>query len=215
MRRREYLRSAVGAAGLAGFSGSALAAAGSDDDASPSTDTETQTGTATPTPDGTATDEFGPLAAIEVSNDNPRFKTTEAVMEPSGRYAFASRFDGFYVVDCADPENPEVVTTKTDIQSAGDRTIGNLKDLKYNQGRLMVVTDRGSSWYGLALYDVRDPTNPEPMTAYQTGYPVHNADLHGGYAYLTTGTELEVVDATASGSSAVTSTTSSSVPVVR
>ena len=197
MRRREYLRSAVGAAGLAGLTGSALAAAGSDDDASPSTDTETPTGTTTPTPDGTATDEFGPLAAIEVSNDNPRFKTTEAVMEPSGRYAFASRFDGFYVVDCANPENPEVVATRTDVQSPGGQTIGSLKDLKYNQGRLMAVTDRGSDWYGLALYDVRDPANPEPTTSYQTGYPIHNADLHGGYAYLTTGTELEVVDVAA------------------
>ncbi|WP_436927961.1 LVIVD repeat-containing protein [Halosimplex amylolyticum] len=206
MRRREYLRSAVGAAGLAGIAGSALSAAGSDDDASPSTRTTTTaataTGTATSTPQTTAGaadtgtddgDDFSPLARIDVENDSPGYQTTEAVAEPSGRYVFASRLDGFYVVDCADPENPEIVGEYSDIESPDGRTISGFLDLKYNQGRLMLATGGRSAYTGIALYDVRDPTDPRPLKTYETSYVIHNADLHGEYAYLTTGTELEIV----------------------
>ena len=201
MRRREYLRSAVGAAGLAGLTGSALAAAGSDDEASPSTQTtDTATATAaetdTPTPQETATDDGGgyaPLARIEVSNGQDGFQTTEAVMEPDGRYAFASRLDGFYVVDCADPETPEVVATVTGIESDDGRSISGFLDLKYNRGRVMLSTGLGGRFQGIALYDVRDPEDPTPVRTYETGYTIHNADLHGEYAYLTTGGSLEIV----------------------
>jgi len=196
MRRREYLRSAVGAAGLAGIAGSALTAAGSDDDASPSSrTTATPTATApvsdTATPDG---DGFEPLARIDVSNEQAGYQTTEAVMEPSGRYAFASRIDGFYVVDCADPENPEVVGTYTGITASGGRSITGFYDIKYNRGRLMLATSRAAgSFRGIALYDVSDPTDPRPMKTYETTYTIHNSDLHGEYAYLTDGRELDVV----------------------
>ncbi|QLH81557.1 LVIVD repeat-containing protein [Halosimplex pelagicum] len=197
MRRREYLRSAVGAAGLAGIAGSALTAAGSDDDASPSSQTTaTPTATAgTPTASGTdAGDGYGPLASFDVSNDQAGFQTTEAVMEPSGRYAFASRIDGFYVVDCADPENPEVIGTYTGITASGGRAITGFYDIKYNQGRLMLATSRAAgSFRGIAIYDVSDPTDPRPMKTYETTYTIHNSDLHGEYAYLTTGRELDVV----------------------
>ena len=212
MRRRDYLRSVVGAAGLAGIAGSSLAAAGSDDAASPSTQLTTETATAnatvTPTPDGTATptddgDGYGPLAQFDVSNDQRGFQSTEVVMEPNGRYAFASRIDGFYVVDCADPENPEVIGTLTDIESADGRTIEGFLDLKYNRGRLMLATGQRSQFRGIALYDVRDPTNPKPLKTYETDYSIHNADLHGGYAYLSTGPGVEIVDVTTSEPEAV------------
>ncbi|MFC7197363.1 hypothetical protein ACFQL4_26495 [Halosimplex aquaticum] len=162
MRRREYLRSAVGAAGLVGIAGNALSAAGSDDNVSPSTQSTTASSTSTPqtTADGTDTDDgdgFSPLARIDVTNDDPRFKTTEAVMEPSGRYAFASRFDGFYVVDCDDPENPEIVGSYTGITAPDGREMGSFRDLKYNQGRLMLATDGGASSAGS-----RCSTSPTP-----------------------------------------------------
>lgn len=196
MRRREYLRSAVGAAGLAGIAGSALTAAGSDDDASPSSQT-TATPTATAPVSDTATadgDGFEPLARIDVSNEQAGYQTTEAVMEPSGRYAFASRIDGFYVVDCADPENPEVVGTYTGITASGGRSITGFYDIKYNRGRLMLATSRAAgSFRGIAIYDVTDPTDPQPMKTYETTYTIHNSDLHGEYAYLTDGRELDVV----------------------
>jgi len=192
MRRREYLRSAVGAAGLAGIAGSALTAAGSgDDDASPSSET-----TATPTAAVTETatgDDYGPLASFDVSSDRGRFQTTEAVVEPSGRYAFASRLDGFYVVDCEDPQNPEVVGSYTGITGPNGRTIESFLDIKYNRGRLMLATGGASEFRGIAIYDVSDPRDPRPLTVYETSYTIHNSDLHGEYAYLTTGRELEVV----------------------
>ncbi|WP_123537991.1 LVIVD repeat-containing protein [Halosimplex salinum] len=205
MRRREYLRSAVGAAGLTGIAGSALTAAGSDDDtdASPSAETTTPTPTAEPAttaPSGTTAgaetdgdDGFAPLAQMDVTNDQAGFQTTEAVMEPSGRYAFASRLDGFYVVDCDDPENPEVVGSYSEIESPDGRTMESFNDLKYNRGRLMLATDRGSDFSGIALFDVRDPLSPKALKTYQTGYSIHNADLHGEYAYLSEGTEVEIV----------------------
>ncbi|WP_135366189.1 hypothetical protein [Halosimplex halophilum] len=202
MRRREYLRSAVGAAGLAGIAGSALTATGSDDDASPSSrTTATPTATAGPTETATATptgtdagDGYGPLASFDVSNDQGGFQTTEAVMEPSGRYAFASRIDGFYVVDCQDPENPEVVGTYTGITASGGRSITGFYDIKYNQGRLMLATSAAAEAFrGIAIYDVSNPLNPRPMKTYETTYTIHNSDLHGEYAYLTTGRELDVV----------------------
>jgi hypothetical protein len=201
MRRREYLRSAVGAAGLAGIAGSALTAAG-DDDASPSTrTTATSTATSQATASDTATasgtdagDGYGPLASFDVSNDQGGFQTTEAVMEPSGRYAFASRVDGFYVVDCADPENPEVVGTYTGITASDGRSITGFYDIKYNQGRLLLATSAAADAFrGIAIYDVSEPRNPRPMKTYETTYTIHNCDLHGEYAYLTTGRELDVV----------------------
>ncbi|WP_415379885.1 hypothetical protein [Halosimplex sp. TS25] len=199
MRRREYLRSAVGAAGLVGIAGNALSAAGSDDDASPSTQPTTATAATSPpqtTADGTGTDDgddFSPLARIDVTNGSGAYQTTEAVMEPSGRYAFASRVDGFYVVDCDDPENPEEIGSYTGIESPDGRPIEMILDLKYNQDRLMLVTEGGSQFRGIALYDVSDPTSPEPLKTYETSYSIHNSDLHGEYAYLTTGSELEIV----------------------
>ena len=199
MRRREYLRSAVGAAGLAGIAGSALTAAGSDDDASPSsqttaTPTTTAAVTETATADGTDAGGYGPLASFDVSNGQSGFQTTEAVMEPTGRYAFASRVDGFYVVDCADPENPEVVGTYTGITASGGRSITGFYDIKYNRGRLMLATSRAAGAFrGIAIYDVSDPTDPRPLKTYETTYTIHNSDLHGEYAYLTDGRELDVV----------------------
>ena len=200
MRRREYLRSAVGAAGLAGIAGSALTAAGSDDDASPSsqttvtpTPTATDAATETATADGTDAD-YGPLASFDVSNGQNGYQTTEAVMEPSGRYAFASRVDGFYVVDCADPAEPEVVGTYTGITASGGRSVTGFYDIKYNRGRLLLATSAAADAFrGIALYDVSDPLNPRPMKTYETSYTIHNADLHGEYAYLTDGRELDIV----------------------
>jgi hypothetical protein len=69
-----------------------------------------------------------------------------------------------------------------------------LYDIKYNRGRLLVATEGGSPYRGVALFDVREPADPRLLTAYETGYGIHNCDLHGEYAYLTTGRTLEVVD---------------------
>jgi len=194
MRRREYLRSAVGAAGLTGLVTTGSPALGADDE-SPSTATSgrpahaarsARPGRVTTT---TGDDEFAPMARLPLGEG----QVAEAVTTPDGRYAFVATFSGFQVVDLADPENPEAVAGREGILP--DRgPMGNIKDVKYSRDRLLVAADRNGSFQGVALFDVRDPTDPRLLGGYRTPYGVHNCDLHGDYAYLTTGTELEIVD---------------------
>ena len=193
MRRREYLRSTVGAAGLAGAFASTATAAGSDD-APSAQETETATPTGTPgTATGTSSDGFGPLARLDISNDGGGYRATEAVTTPDGRYAFVSKIDGFHVVDLADPANPEIVATREDIlPDRGPMT--SLFDIQYDSGQLVVATEGGSPITGIAVFDVRDPTEPELFTAEPTAYSIHNFDIEDGYAYLTTGSGMEVID---------------------
>jgi len=172
MRRREYLRSAVGAAGLAGLVTTASPALGADN-VSPST----------------SDDEFAPLGTADLDSR----RVAEGVTTPDGRYAFVATFTGFRVVDLADPANPTVVAGRDDILP--DRgPMEDVKDLTYDRGRLLVAADIGSPYTGVALFDVSDPTDPGLLGAHETRYAIHNCDLQGDYAYLTTGRELEVVD---------------------
>jgi len=171
MRRREYLRSAVGAAGLAGLVTTAAPALGADD--ASSTNDET----------------FAPLGALALDSR----RVAEGVTTPDGRYAFVATFTGFRVVDLADPANPTVVAGRDDITPEED-PMENIKDVKYDGGRLLIAADVGSPFTGVALFDVSDPTEPALVGGYETGYAIHNCDLQGDYAYLTTGRELEVVD---------------------
>ena len=184
MRRREYLRSAVGAAGLPGLATTVPPALGADD-VSPSTSDRSPQGTGTTT---TPSDEFEPLASVGLDSE----QVAEAVTTPDGRWAFVATFAGFRVVDLADPASPEVVAGREEILP-DEGPMGNLKDVKYNRGRLLVAADFNNAFMGIALFDARDPTDPALLGAYRTGYGVHNCDLHGEYAYLTARDELDVV----------------------
>ncbi|MEF8853631.1 MAG: hypothetical protein V5A28_14650 [Haloarculaceae archaeon] len=182
MRRREYLRSAVDAAGLAGLATSAPRVLGADD-GSPSSSGRSAPGAAT------TEQEFAPMARHALGEG----QVAEAVTTPDGRYAFVATLSGFRVVDLADPENPETVAGRDGILA--DRgPMENVKDVTYNRDRLLVAADRNGSFTGVALFDVRDPTEPRLLGGHRTPYGVHNCDLHGEYAYLTTGTELEILD---------------------
>jgi len=187
MRRRQFLRAAAALGGLSGPVASALPAAGHDADQPRSSENRSSDSTV----GATATDGFGPLGHVELRDESVRFEATEAVTTPEGRYAFVAVSDGFVVVDLADPASPQVVATREDIPSPDIGTIGSLKDLAYDRERVLVASDRGD---GIAVFDVSDPTDPQLTRSYGTGYAVHNADLSGDYAYLTTGTALEIVD---------------------
>jgi len=54
---------------------------------------------------------------------------------------------------------------------------------------------------GAARYDVSDPADPTLLDFYSTTYPIHNADIENGVAYLTANdgarAELEIVDVAA------------------
>ncbi|QPV64418.1 hypothetical protein I7X12_07340 [Halosimplex litoreum] len=199
MHRRQFLRAVAGTAALStaaaltvrdgdarspesGASDAANATAANVD----STATGTPSGTPTPTPTeavATPTTGYEPIGSVAVEG------ATEAVLTPDGETAFVAVGDGFAVLDLRDPANPTVVASERGISPPGTtRRMGGVRDVKYDDGRLLVGGPAGydpDSFYGIALFDVSDPTAPAFLRAYETAYPVHNCDLAGAYAYLT------------------------------
>ena len=189
MRRRDYLRSTAAGLGLAGLP--ALPAAGAD--ASPSSDAQSaadSTASATARTRETLT----PLARLPVTSDSGAYQATEAVAAPDGQHVFVSKLTGFHAVDVSDPENPEVVATVEDILADDGGPMRSIYDLKYSRGRLLVASNSGRPYAGVALFDVRDPADPRLLRHHETTYGIHNCFLYGDHAYLTTGSSLEVVD---------------------
>jgi len=209
MRRRRYLHSLAGLVGSAGLTGQA--ASGRDvrsvdptprhaqavprqSESAVGADTATRSETAT----GTVSGAFEPLgrAALPTSAAGP-YRAGEAVTTGDGAYAFVATVDGFRVVDLSTPADPTVVARRDAILA--DREGGPLPgilDLKYDRGYLLVAgpANGRTDLMGVALFDVTDPTDPSLRTFYGTEHSVHNCDLQGRYAYLTTGTALVVVD---------------------
>ncbi|WP_436929241.1 LVIVD repeat-containing protein [Halosimplex halobium] len=198
MHRRQFLRAVAGTAALPtaalaardgdarraepGASAVANATTTSDDAAA----TATPSGTPTPTPTdavATPTSGYEPIGSVAVEG------ATETVLTPDGDTAFVAVGDGFAVLDLTDPAAPTVVASERDISPPGtNQTMGGVRDVKYDDGRLLVGGPAGydpDSFYGVALFDVSDPTDPAFLRAYETAYPVHNCDLAGEYAYLT------------------------------
>lgn len=199
MHRRQFLRAVAGTAGLstaaaltardgdarstaAGASGATDATTASADSAA----TGTPSGTPTPTPTeavATPTVDYEPLGSVAVEG------ATETVLTPDGETAFVAVGDGFAVLDLSDPANPTVVASERDVSPPGTgQTMGGVRDVKYDDGRLLVGGPAGydpDSFYGVALFDVSDPADPTFLRAYETAYPVHNCDLSGSHAYLT------------------------------
>ncbi|MFB6151839.1 MAG: LVIVD repeat-containing protein [Haloarculaceae archaeon] len=202
MRRRDYLRSTAALA-LPVF-GSRVGAGHdppeTDDpggtDGSPETDdptTEPEPTTTEPEPTTTepTAGEFRPVGRLPVGGGDRRYRATEAVTTPDGRYAFVAALDGFRVVDLADPSDPAVVATRVGILADRGGPLAALKDLAYDGGRLLLANDGRSPAGELVAFDVSDPTDPRLETAYDAGYGVHNCDVGGDYAYATTGEALD------------------------
>ena len=197
MKRRQFLGAAVGAgflpalnsvsdgAGVAGDrsetgtgSAPATTAAG--------TQTGTATGTPTPTPTdavATPTSGYEPLGSVAVPG------ATETVVTPDGETGFVATGDGFAVLDLGDPANPTQQAEERDISPPGtDEVLDSVFDVKYDDGRLLVVGPANyapDGYHGSLCFDVTDPATPELRTSYQTAFPIHNCDLDGDYAYLT------------------------------
>jgi PGF-CTERM protein len=157
MRRRDVLRTAAAAAALPLASTAASA---------------------------TEQDGYAPLghAAVE--------KTKEVVVSDDGQTAYLATSDGFATVDVSDPENPTVLANPRKILS--DRENGPLPmiyDVKVDGDTLIVVGPANGTQeetlQGMAVYDVSDPANPELRSFYDTEFPIHNAFLADGIAYLT------------------------------
>ncbi|QLH81558.1 LVIVD repeat-containing protein [Halosimplex pelagicum] len=197
MHRRQFLRAVAGTAGLSTVAAltaregdarpSASRASAAGDATTASADpTATPSGTPTPTPTeavATPTSGYEPLGSVAVEG------ASETVLTPDGETAFVAVGDGFAVLDLRDPSNPSVVASERRISPPGTtQTVGGVRDVKYDDGRLLVAGPAGydpDSFYGIALFDVSDPADPAFLRAYETAYPVHNCDLAGEHAYLT------------------------------
>lgn len=188
MHRRQFLRAVAGSAALS--SGAALTTGPGDARRTDGRSVETPSGTPTPTPTptpteavATPTDDYEPLGSVAIDG------ATETVVTPDGGTAFVATGDGFAVLDLSDPATPTVVASERPLSPPGtSQTMGGVRDVKYDDGRLLVGGPAGydpGSFYGVVLVDVADPTDPELLRAYETAYPVHNCDLSGSYAYLT------------------------------
>jgi hypothetical protein len=112
----------------------------------------------------------------------------EAVVGDGGRIAFVATTDGYATVDVSSPTRPRVLAERRGLLA--DREDGPMRgiwDVKVDGDRLLVVgpAHHRESVSGALLVDVSDPAAPERVAVFETGYPIHNAFLADGYAYLT------------------------------
>lgn len=172
MRRRAVLRSA---AGLAGFDVADWAAAWAPDIS----------------PGGASGSAYSPLASRRLDG------SSDCRVSPDGEAVFVAIRDGFAAL--ALPALEPLAEVR---EVAGDREAGPLsgiQDLGLDDDRLLVPGSahrQAGRLAGIALYDVADPANPVPVAFHDTTFPVHNAALVDGRAYLTAGTGFVVVDVT-------------------
>lgn len=187
MRRRAALRALAGlGAGTVAFP----ARAGAQEDS--------ETPTETPPPPTARPDTYEPLARLPLTG------AKEAVVGPAGRYAYVAVTDGFAVVNLTDPAAPQVVhenrAVGTDLRNG---PLQNVFDLKLDGDLLAVVApaEPADGFRGLVTFDVSEPTDPERIAVYESGFFNHNCFVEDGVAYLCgngdDGNPLVIVDARA------------------
>lgn len=121
---------------------------------------------------------FEPLDSLELDEG------TEVYVE--GDAAFVAAGDGLVVVDVSDPENISVLAEQRNL-SIGGEEIQRAWDLWYSNDRLALIAPVQGvpSGTGFILFDVSDPSSPEIVTEFDTGYNTHNCCLADGMLYLT------------------------------
>jgi hypothetical protein len=164
MRRRDVLRSTAAAAALP-FASTAVTA------------TSTQ-------------DAYAPLGVVDIEG------TKEVVVDDAGETAYAATTDGFATVDISDPETPELRTLEEPLLADHeDGALQMVYDVKLDGDTLVVVgpanATRQEQAQGMAVYDVSDPANPERTGFHETAFPIHNAYLADGVAYLTANDQVK------------------------
>jgi hypothetical protein len=187
MRRRDFLRSTGAGLALAGLPVMPVNAVPGSSIAAPQVADAART-------DGLGRDALAPLARLPVTSESSGYQATEAVVVPDGQHVFVSKLTGFHTVDVSDPAKPELVATVDDILADAGGPIRDILDIKYNRGRLLVASNSGRPYAGLALFDVRDPADPQLLRTHETTYGIHNCFLCGTHAYVTTGRALRVID---------------------
>jgi hypothetical protein len=125
---------------------------------------------------------YAPMGSIDVGG------AAEAVVDESGEVVYLATGDGFVTADVSDPSSPTLLAEVTGIgEEFSDGPLGSILDVAVAGDRLLVSGPaRPGLFSGLIVYDVSDPANPVPATAFaRTGHATHNTDFDGEYAYLT------------------------------
>ena len=118
----------------------------------------------------------GAFAAETAFNSDLAFK---------GKYAYAGNYEGFTVYDLSDPEAPEQVAqvvcpgSQNDVSVYKDVLVLSTDSSRNNNtctNTAQPVTEK-SSWEGLKVFDISDPTNPEYIAAVETPCGSHTHTL--------------------------------------
>jgi len=166
MYRRALLRGLASAGGLAGVS----VASGHPGDRGRS---GTETG-----PSGSGP---GPHATLTME------AAREAVVGPDGTTTYVATMEGFTAIDVSDPHDPTILHEVTDVlPDHEDGPLEGIQDLKIDGTELLVVgpAHPSSGLKAAVRFDVVDPGDPRMIGSHVTEYPLHNAFLQDGIAYL-------------------------------
>jgi hypothetical protein len=113
----------------------------------------------------------------------------EVVVADGGEVAYVATSTGYAAVDVSAADRPRVLADRRDrLADREDGPLRGVQDVSVSGDRLLVAGPANplpGALAGVLLVDVSDPAAPRDLAFYETGYPVHNCDLHGGYAYLT------------------------------
>ncbi len=127
--------------------------------------------------------EFEPLGSIAVAS------AREAVVGP-GDIVYVATVSGFAVVDVADPRDPTLLSDMHPVLADHERgPLGGIQDVAVEGDQLLVVGPANhaneDALHAAVVYDVSEPSAPTRLSTHETSFPIHNATLHDGVAYLT------------------------------
>jgi len=126
---------------------------------------------------------FEPLGSLEISG------TKEAVVGDDGTTVYLATTSGFAVLDVSLPSDPVLLAEERRLlEERANGPLGGIYDVAVDGDRLLVVGRAHpdeNAIHAAVLYDVSDPESPVQMAVHETEYPIHNADLVDGFAYLT------------------------------
>ncbi|MEV0586363.1 beta-propeller domain-containing protein [Nonomuraea sp. NPDC050310] len=100
-----------------------------------------------------------------------------------GDYAYVGNFDGFSVVDIADPAKPKVVSTVSCPGQQNDVSVyGNLLILSVDETRTdeTCTSKHGDAWEGLRLFDITDKKQPKYISSVATKCGSHTHTMVPG-----------------------------------
>lgn len=132
---------------------------------------------------------YRPLDSIDLPG------AADCRVSDDGATAFVAVGDGFVAVEVPSLD-PRIEVRSIEADREGG-PLTNVADLAIDADRLLVpgpANPQPDRLAGVALYDVADPADPAQRSFYETGFPIHNAALEDGLAYLTAGQFLVVLD---------------------